>query len=446
MLIHSHLEIYSRTLPEKICLIHGDSQLSYRDLSEQSCRIARHLAGCINKGDAVLLKISDPLQQLLYFFGIIKAGGTCIFLEASVSAAVCRQLMEQHHITFCITEDFVLPEKKSEQLPPVTSATLFLGAFSSGSTGTPKLILRDHQSWTSAFPVQSRVFNLTQTDTLYLSGPLLFTANLNACLHLLYAGGTVVFSATPMPRSWVKEILRHKISAIFMVPANYKLLLKSLQTPLNSIISVVSGGAKLDTSTAEKLIAAFPQAAITEYYGASELGHISCHSASELLQHPDSVGRAFPGTTISIIDQTIWVESPYLAPAYQPKATVGDLGEVDENGYLRVWGRANGLINSGGIKIIPEEVEKILLRCPGIMAAAVGGIDDTIREKKVCALLVRNHPGTTLETVLEYCRKKLQPRYIPQRISFVTEIPVTAAGKIDRVRLNNRLHHIFCET
>ncbi|CUH94814.1 hypothetical protein P22_0880 [Propionispora sp. 2/2-37] len=443
MLIHSYLEKYARISPDKPCLIHGNRQLSYGELSAQSSRLACHLAVCINKGDAVLLKINDPLQQLLYFFGIIRAGGICIILEASASDSVCRQIIEQQHIACCITEDFILPGKKTAKLPSITPSSFFLGAFSSGSTGTPKLILRDHQSWTTAFPVQNRVFNLSRADTLYLCGSLSYTANLNACLHLLYTGGTVVLSAAPIPRSWVKEIRQYKVSAVFMVPANYKLLLKALHSPLGSITSAVSGGAKLEPSTAEELLTAFPQAVITEYYGASELGHISCHSAKELLKHPGSVGRAFPGASISIIDQTIWVESPYIAPAYKPKATVGDLGEMDKNGYLYIGGRKNGLINSGGIKIVPEEVEKILLQCPGIQTAGVGGIDDPIRGKKVCALLVRNHPGVTLETVLQHCRRRLQPQYIPQRISFVTEIPVTAAGKIDRVRLNNRLHHIF---
>lgn len=428
-------------LGNKICLIHGSVKLSYQEFTQQVNHLAHRLAAQINKGDRVLIKLSNPLSELLYFFGVIKAGGACVLIDPSTSEEVCAALMDAHQLNLYIHEGFNLPADAALSLPEINESDIFLGALSSGSTGTPKLIWRDHQSWTSAFPSQSLVFQLSAADTLYLVSSLVYTANLNACLHILSEGGTVMFASNSMPRTWVREITCNHISAIFMVPANYKLLLKNMKTPLPQITSAVTCGAKIDLPTVERLVEYFPAAGIYEYYGASELGHVSYSAIKDLLERPGSVGRAFPQVTISIEDDdTIWVESPYMAPSYRPKATVGDLGKLDKNAYLYLLGRKHGMINTGGIKVIPEQIEMILLQCPGISAVVVGGIDDPMRGQKVCAWIVKNQANLMPADIFAFCQKKMRPHYCPQKIIFLDEIPLNKNGKVDRISLiNNNL-------
>jgi long-chain acyl-CoA synthetase len=220
-----------------------------------------------------------------------------------------------------------------------------------------------------------------------------------------------------------------------MVPAHYRLLLKVIDAPLNQITSLVTAGAKIDEQTVQNLVKAFPQANICEYYGASELGHVSYSATKDLLSHPESVGKAFPGVTLTIEQDTIWAESPYLAPEYSPKSTVGDLGKIDKEGYLYLLGRKSGIINSGGIKIIPEQLENILRHCPGIDEAVVGGITDPMRGQKVCAWIVKKKPTLLAADILDFCRKKMLSSCCPQQIIFVDEIPMNSNGKIDRMRL-----------
>lgn len=434
MLIHSNI---NEMLGNKICLIHGNLQLTYQEFAQQVDCLAHRLATQIKQGDRALLKLADPLSQLLYFFGIIKAGGACVFIDPSTSEEVCAALMDTHKLNLYIYEGFPLPETKALSLPEINKDDIFLGALSSGSTGTPKLIWRDHQSWTSAFPSQSTVFQLSSADTLYLVNSLVYTANLNACLHILSEGGTVMFSSNSMPRTWVREITENHITAIFMVPANYKILLKKMKTPLPQIQSAVTCGAKMDLHTAQTLIKYFPSAGIYEYYGASELGHVSYSTANDLLEHPNSVGKPFPHVTISIEDDTIWVESPYIAPDYRPKATVGDLGKFDKEDRLYLLGRKHGIINTGGVKVIPEQVETALLQCPGIAEVVVGGIDDPIRGQKVCAWIVKSQATLMTSDIFEFCQKKMRPHYCPQKIIFLDKIPLNTNGKIDRISLKN---------
>ena len=437
MLIYSKFNSLSETQHHKVCLIHGKIQLTYKEFTQQVDDLAYRLATIIIKADKVLVKLSSPVSQLLYFFAILKAGGACVFIDPSTSEEVCAELLKTHSINLYIDENFQNPLAIALQLPEIDQGNIFLGALSSGSTGIPKLIWRDHQSWTNAFPAQSKVFNILSSDTLYLVNSLVYTANLNACLHILYEGGTVVIASNNLPRTWVKDIIVHHVSAVFMVPTNYRILLKAITGPLAQIRSIVTAGAKIDCHTVRSLMKYFPHSEIYEYYGASELGHVSYTTATDLLQHPESVGKAFPGVTLSIDDNSIWVNSPYLAPKYRPKATVGDLGRIDRDGYLYLLGRKHGIINTGGIKVIPEQVETILLQCPGITEVAVGGIDDPLRGQRVCAWVVKNNATLMAEDVLDFCRKKLRHHYCPHKIIFVDEMPINKNGKIDKIKLKS---------
>ena len=434
MLIHNFLTAVSGDNLDKTCLIHGNRRLTYGELMERTNDVACRLAGRIAKGDAVLVQVADPVEQLVYFFAIIKAGGACVLLDTAAGPDIVAAVIERHGLQLHIDEEFELPAASS-QLPDIYPHDIFLGAFSSGSTGSPKLIWRDHQSWSSAFEAQGQVFGFDGSDTLYLTGSLVYTGNLNACMQMLDAGGTVAISASRMPRAWAHELIGCGATAIYMVPANYRRLLQAIEAPLAQIKAISSAGAKLDQNTVRQMLQYFPEARITEYYGASELGHISYQTAAELLENPGSVGKVFPGVTVTIADDIIWVESPYLAPEYRPKASIGDLGRLGDDGCLYLQGRVQGLINSGGVKVVPEQVESVLLQCPGVAEAAVGGIDDPVRGQVVCAWLVKNRPELTSRDVLAFCRSRMFAHCCPKKIIFIDSMPLTTGGKIDKRQL-----------
>ena len=435
MLIHEWIELKDKGNPNKICLVYQDCCLTYRQLAGQTDALARRLAIVLKQGDRVLLQKKDPIAQLLYFFAIVKAGGSCILIDAAASKDVCQDLIERHQVACFINEQYELPTQNTDTLPLIKAEDLFLGALSSGSTGIPKLIWRDHTSWTNSFDVQSKIFQVSKSDTLFIVGSLIYTANLNACVHFLALGGTVVIGCGTRPRSWMREIETHQVSAICMVPAHYNMLLKTTHESAARVHSLVAAGAKLTTDTINGLKTYFPQASIIAYYGTSELGHVAYITGEQLLKKPGAAGKLFPDVKISFKDNEIWVRSPYLAPAYRPEGTAGDLGRVDEDGLLYVLGRKNGLINSGGVKVIPEQVEAILCQCPGVEQAAVGGVADANKGQRVCAWVVKSQESITAADILAFCRKKLRPHAWPQKIVFVETLPLNASGKIDRLRL-----------
>lgn len=433
MLIYQSFELMAQKQPEKVCLINGNSRCTYREFNGQMAYLAKRLAAQIQTGDRVLIRFADPVAQLLHFYAVVKAGGVGVLIDSTSPAALCAELIKRYTLQHHIQDGFQPAPAVDPTLPLIDRSAVFLGALSSGSLGTPKMIWRDHQSWTSAFAVQSRIFGIDGTDILYLAGNLSYTANLNACLHLLAEGGTVVFAGNP--RTWFREMIAHHVSAVFMVPAHYRTLLQLMPEPVGSVRSLVTAGAKMDDGAVRALTGWFPAAQIVEYYGASELGHVSYATAADLLACPRSVGKAFPGVTITIEDGVIWVESPYLAPAYRPKATVNDLGKIDEKGNLILLGRRQGLINFGGVKVIPEQVEAVLLQCPGVAEAVVGGVEDPVRGQRVCAWIVRRDQGIKSGNIRAFCRSRLNRPFCPQIIVFVEAIPGLANGKVDRLKL-----------
>jgi len=439
MLIYDNLKTFSRIQPDKICLINGSTVLTYQELAGKVDSVAYRMANLIKKGDKLLIKLDNAVSQLCCLLGIARLGAAAIIVDPSTPDKMCDDLMEKAGAICCVDDKFCLPEDMVQTLPEVKPEDIFLGALSSGSTGSPKLIWRDHQSWVSAFAVQSRVFGLNGADTLFLSGSLIYTANLNSCLHLLHEGGTVVIAQNSLPRTWIKEINEYNVSAIFMVPANYRTVVRAVETPLKKVKTLISAGAKMDIETVKQLMRCFPQAGVCEYYGASELGHITYSLTEDLLEHPGSVGKAFPNVKVWIEKDLIWVESPYVAPAYKPNATIGDMGEMDEEGYLYLLGRENNIINKGGFKIIPEHVEGIINRCPGITESVVIGIDDQIRGQKVAVWIIKSNSSLTVEDVKAYCRQNLPRHACPQVFKFIEIIPRNNNGKVDRNKLKSSI-------
>ncbi|MHB1126814.1 MAG: class I adenylate-forming enzyme family protein [Bacillota bacterium] len=432
MLIHANLEKFALSRPEQLCLVRGQVKLTYKELACHTDQLASRLASIVDRGERVVIKLADPIGQLCFFLAVAKAGAASVLVDPAMSAGDTDDLLHRTGARICIDAGYCLPDRAAQTLPHVHPEDIFLVAMSSGSTGAPKLIERDHQSWVRAFPVQSEVFSLSGDDRLFLTGSMVYTANLNSLLHLLYTGGTVVLAGNDWPRGWLKEITLHKITSIFMVPANYRLLLKILESPLDRITALVSGGAKMDPDTLRSMKDYFPGARICEYYGASELGHVSWATAGDLLKYPGTVGKAFPGVKFWTEDNLIWVESPYLAPQYRPRATVGDLGEINADGFLFVQGRQNDMINMAGVKIVPAQIEKILNLCPGLTESAVMGVPDPLRGQKVVAWVVSSNPDLTLKQIKAFCREHLPRHSRPQEFIFLEEMPRNTSGKLDR--------------
>lgn len=409
-------ERWKHIAPEKIALVHQGRSLTYGELRFE---VLRRAAGLNAK--AYLLCHRSELENLLNFLALIYAGGRGVFAGKNWTSEARLSAAERFRLE--LLEG--VPEGEGPALPfSPNDSDVFLGILSSGSTGAPKLIWKDYKAWFSAFPAQTEVFGLGSEDRLLVVDAMAYSANLNAVLHGLWLGMSVTLTPLQEARYW-PELLK-EATALFMVPSHYRLLPENRKYA--QVRSLVSAGEKLDGKGAAALMEIFPKACLTEYYGAAELGHISYIQNREILEKPHSVGKAFPGVKISLKDEKIWVDSPYLSPDYRETPTVSDLGYVDSDGYLCLLGRAGRMFNRRGLNIYAEEIENLCLSHPWVKEAAL--VPQARRPEQLC-LWVVTRAALSGPELRQFLLQKLSPDKLPNQILFTHELPRNPGGKVD---------------
>ncbi|WP_303059602.1 AMP-binding protein [Veillonella magna] len=362
------------------------------------------------------------------------------------------------------------------------------GVLSSGSTGVPKILWRRTASWADFFPVQNEIFEVTKDTRLFLHGSMSFTGNLNALLAVWYAGGTVVTSAYLRPRSWLKVMARYAITHIYLLPTKLRLLMEvipigkkntmdtaeadstaEVDSPaeidstdevkqrtapaaakqriasaavkqgtaptLSSLRMIFAGSQMLDTKLMHHLQRTWPQAWFILYYGASELNYVTYCTAEEWLLEPNTVGRPFPGVTVTVDeDHMIYVTSPYTIEGVACPFSVGDKGWFSSSGRLMFEGRGGAVINRGGYKLSVPPLEKKIQELDGVAEAVVIGQPDALRGEEPVAF-IQCEPGYTETMIKKAMTKVLSVQEMPHRIIGVEEIPLTAGSKIDKRQL-----------
>jgi len=434
-MILSHILQTARDFPEKDALVFGGRSLSYAGLVEEilgrGAKIQAHFSEKI-----LILAQADPAQNLLNLLGAMAVGKTAIFASRQVAPAQLTQLQETY--TAELLDDEAarsLPEVaplSPTEVHPATPSDRFLGVLTSGTEAAPRVIFKDYRCWVSAFPHQSEVFGIGPDDRLLVLDALAYSANLNATLHLLWQGGTVVLTPLASAGNWRRQIEAERVSSVFMVPSHYRLWAKG--GPLPGVNSLVSAGEKLDAETARSLLAACPHARLTEYYGAAELGHVSYHQNEDILRFGYSVGRAFPGVNIRLHDQQILVDSPYVSPDYRGVKSVFDLGTW-EGERLVLLGRAGRMFNRRGLNVLAEELENQASMLPFVAeVAAVGKRRADGSHDVFLAFSARQTPARPVDCGRElrnFLLQTLPPAKRPRRVVEFAHLPRRDAGKID---------------
>ncbi|CAH2214361.1 AMP-binding protein [Tepidibacter aestuarii] len=443
MLIYSNLRKFANLQPNKIAIKKGLKIINYKKLDFITDFIAKKFLTVLdsNNNNNVFIKQFDEIYSIIYLISLSKINQTSILVDIDFNENIYQNLYNKVKPKLVIDDTFNYNEiidniiyNNFDYIPidlnfNLNSDNIFLGCLSSGSTGDAKLIFKNHNCWVKAFKHQSDIFKISKDDKLFLVGNLVYTANLNSAIHMIYTGGSVVFSTSKFPKTWIKEIYSNKITYIFMVPSHYKLLIKSMKNENVYITSLLSCGCKMDIKTLKNIIKLFPNSVFHEYYGASELGHVSYISSNQILEKQDSVGIAFPEVQIHIKDSIVSVTSPYISPMYPDTYSVLDTGYL-KDGYLYLTGRLDNMINKAGYKIIPSKVESIILNSYFVEDVCLFSVHDNIKNQKLCAFIVKSEQFNYIK-FKQYLKNNLAKNTIPQIIKYVDSIPLNASGKPD---------------
>ncbi len=346
--------------------------------------------------------------------------------------------------------------------------------YSSGTTGRPKGILRPLPENPPSKPLPLFEF-LTKLwryreDMMYLSpAPLYHSAPQAAVSPTIRIGGTVVIMEKFDPMDYLSLIERYKISHSQLVPTMFSRMLKLSDKEratydLSSLEVAIHAAAPCPPQVKEAMIDWWGPI-IHEYYGATEgLGFTACDTA-QWLSHKGSVGKVLFGD-LHILDEamqacpkgepgTVWFKtgSPFeyfndpekTREATSPDGTmttVGDVGYVDDDGYLYLTDRATFMIISGGVNIYPQECENLLITHPNVADAAVFGVPNADLGEEVKAV-VELMPGVaadqaTVDDLMAFCKAHLSIQKCPRSIDFEESLPRLPTGKLYKRILRDR--------
>ena len=340
--------------------------------------------------------------------------------------------------------------------------------YTSGTTGRPKAVMRlpgTPRQHEGALRVRAMASQAREGMRTAVVGPL-YHAGPNAAARVALAKAELV---VVLPRFDAEELLQvieqHRITHLSMVPIMLVRLLKLPQAvrerwDVSSLENVTHGGSPCAPEVRRQMIEWWGPI-LSETYGSTEAGLVTFVTAAEWLQHPGTVGKPFPGTSIRILDEAGRVLGPgevgeiYVDPGdnalpftyrhneAQRRAierdghiTNGDVGHLDAEGYLYVTDRKRDMVISGGVNIYPAEIEHALMACPDVADCAVFGIpDDEFGEALAAAVVAAPGCDPNAASLRVWLRERLAGYKVPRVIAFHAALPREAMGKVFKNQL-----------
>ena len=444
---------------------------TWRDLDQRSEQLAHTLlARGVGKGDRVALELSNSTELVLLVFAAWKIGAVPVPVRWDLPEWERGRLLDVVAGRLTVRPGDLPALDEQARAQPTTPLPDLIGMqtngiCSSGSTGAPKVILTDRPTaWLPAMsePFASSWMPVTRPQRILGLAPLYHTNGFSSLLMML--GGDRLTLLQKFDATLIVDLIeRHHISTFTATPT---MLQRIARVPdikardLSSLEFILQGAAVLPPSVAHAWFDLIGPERVIMAYGMSEQLGLTALRGDEWLKHPGSVGRGFRDTEVRILspDGTvlppgevgeIYLRSPYTG-AYSylggapllPRTddgfgSAGDLGHVDEDGYLYIADRRVDLILSGGANVYPAEVESALADHPAIADVVVVGLPDPEWGQRVHAIVAPMHADAppVAEDVIAYAKQRLAAYKVPKTVEVVPEIPRTAATKVSRSAL-----------
>jgi long-chain acyl-CoA synthetase len=335
-----------------------------------------------------------------------------------------------------------------------------LQQYTSGSTGTPKRIVRSHADLVHELGALREVFGLTEADRVLGVTPF---SHVNGLVRTMMTSMSCGARLYPLPHFLRRRVLallaRERLTFFGGVPYMFAILAETAGddgADLSALRVVFSSSAPLTPADGERFLARYG-VAVRQLYGSTETGTIAFNRDADPRATMRSVGTPLPGVRISVVDDAdrpvppgregqVVVASPFAASGYlgDPDASrlafrdagcrSGDLGILDSGGALTLTGRTRLVINRGGFKVNPYEVEDAIRSHPSVRDVAVFGAPTAHGDETVCCVIVPGRPCSP-EDIVVHCRDRIADFKIPTWISFADALPRSATGKVLRARL-----------
>ena len=488
------LERGRRLWPGRAAIVDGARSVTYAEFDRRVSELAGALlAGGVGRGDRVGVLSRGRLEVLETYFALGRLGAPFVPVNYAAPPAELGSLLARCGASLLIGEADLL-ERAAEsvpcptlsydderyregapvgtvELPEVDSTDLLAILHTSATTGLPKGVMIDHRSLRST-AIGYLAVARPDGDVVWLNGCPLFHGALVQPVIMMAAGATIVLMPAFTPQGCLAELERTRATHLWLVPPMLRFLLmaRALDTiDRSSLREIVYSAAPMPpevlTEAWRRLGCRFRQ-----IYGMTEGGGPMGTTSPE--EHglvpgggpvgPVPVGRPVLGMRMSVRDDDgrevpdgelgeVWVRGDGLMQGYwqDPDATrlafrdgwlrTGDLGRMDERGLVYLAGRDKDLINRGGQKVYPAEVEQVLAAHPRVADVAVVAVSDREWGEVPVACVVARDGDAGVEDMMALVRAQLASYKRPARIELVSELPRTPAGKLLRRVIRERL-------
>ena len=471
--------------PGHPALVLGSEQRTYAQLDDRARRVARVLAGLgVGEGDRIGVMLPNSFEWFEVVHGAGRLGAVAVPVNVHFKAAEAGWVLTDSGCKAAVvTPDLAGSMSEVPSLPrlvvgegyeeAVDAAAPYDGdgwpttmVYTSGTTGRPKGVVPggdDLRRTAAGMAGMGARWGFGPDDVHLLVGPAYHSGPAAFAQTHLALGATVVIMPRWDAESCLALIERHRVTNTHMVPSNFIRILDldprtRARYDLSSLRVVLHAAAPCPVPVKRAFMDLVGPEKVFEYFGATEGGGTAI-SPQEWLEHPGSVGRAIGGNEIVILDDEGRVLGPrevglvYVRPATAPfryhrddektsaafkddRFTVGDMGYLDEDGYLFLTDRRADMVITGGVNVYPREIEDVLYLHPDVADCAVYGVPDE-RWGEALKAVVQPRAGASLDEdqVVAWCRERLADYKRPRLVEFVAELPRDPNGKIAKHRL-----------
>lgn len=494
MNIGSLLSRHALYRPHHTAVVFRDQRFSFHEFNARVNRLAHALLKLnVGKGNKVATLLPNCLELLEVYWAVAKIGAVVVPLSTLLKGKGLVNLLQDSDVTTLITNrDFVALVDGIRQdvkgitddrylLAGETAAPGYLGyreltaaaseadpqgieisdsdvyniIYSSGTTGQPKGIVHTHYIRGMYCTLFASAYRMRPESIVLHAGSIVFNGAFLTLMPAMYTGATYILQEQFKPKEFIETIARERVTHVKMVPSQIVAMINApnfCATALESLEMVGSVGAPLHLEHKEKLNRVLP-GRFYELYGLTE-GFVTILDRDDYAAKPNSVGTPPPFFEMRIINDDgndappgevgeIVGRGPILMPGYykRPDLTeqaiidgwlhTGDLGYVDEDGFLFLVDRMKDLIISGGANVFPRDIEEIIVQHTAVREAAVFGVpSEKWGETPMAAVILREPDAITEESLRDWINERVDGKH--QRINAVVimeDFPRSTAGK-----------------
>jgi O-succinylbenzoic acid--CoA ligase len=411
--------------------------MTYAELEAEATWVARRLAAHgVRRGSIAALTMHPRREQVVLMHALMKLGAELLPLGPRLTA--------EERATIVTAEEPIIDLDDPGQLTQTEADMPLLGehdmdavccrVLTSGSTGTPRPIPLSYGNF--LWNAVGSAFNIgvEPSDRWLCCVPLSHIAGLGIVMRsVIYGTTAVVHDGFDVDRVG-ESLKRDGISQVSLVATMLTRLLEA-GVDLSGPRAILVGGGPVPEEPLEEAIA--KGATVVQTYGLTETcSQVTTLAPADAQRKLGSAGRPLLTTHLRIQDGEILVQGPTVAPGSADAdgwLHTGDLGHIDDDGFLYVRDRIDDLIVSGGENVVPAEVEEVLLRHPHVAEAAVIGREDPEWQQAVTAVVVlESDAEVSPDELRRYCAESLAGFKVPKRVELASALPRTPSGKLMR--------------